>query len=116
MKFHQLPIGAGFRWRGETYRKVSPLKAAEDGSDTQRLVPRSAPVSPVDASDEPVEHRLPDVLDRADLEAALAQCGAALARALDLSEPPLTGEQRAALQQAHARALADLIARLAKRG
>jgi hypothetical protein len=50
MKFHQLPLQARFRYQGKVYRKVSPLQAHCEADATQRLVPRSAVVAPLDAA------------------------------------------------------------------
>lgn len=49
MKFPQLPVGQYFRWQGERYCKAGPMTAhASDGS--QRLIPHSARVEPLDAA------------------------------------------------------------------
>ncbi len=49
MKFHQLPLQARFRYQGKIYRKVSPLQAHCEEDATQRLVPRSAVVAPIES-------------------------------------------------------------------
>lgn len=49
MKFPQIPVGQYFRWQGERYCKAGPMTAhARDGS--QKLIPRSAQVEPLDAA------------------------------------------------------------------
>jgi hypothetical protein len=45
MKFHQLRPGQRFQWQGETFEKLNPLLACSTESGTQRMVPRSTPVS-----------------------------------------------------------------------
>lgn len=113
MKFHQLRPGARFRYRGKILRKVSPLKAASDGDDTQLLVARSAEVVLVDEGGEPLPQRLPDTLPRASVEAALEQFFATCARATTRIDPPLSDIQQAQLAQAFNAAGQDLLAQLA---
>jgi hypothetical protein len=49
MKFAQLQIGQRFRYQDKVYRKATPLMAAIDGEDRQKLIPRSAVIEPMDA-------------------------------------------------------------------
>lgn len=49
MKFHQLPLGARFEFQGERYRKSAPLLATAETSGTQRVIPRSAVISPLES-------------------------------------------------------------------
>ena len=69
MKFHQLPIGARFRFRDAIMCKVSPLKAVNEADGTHRLVPRSAQVQRLGDDDLPAA-QLPMQLDGASVEAA----------------------------------------------
>ena len=50
MKFTQLQIGQRFLYQGKTYRKATPLMADLVDREGQRLIPRSAPVEPLDAA------------------------------------------------------------------
>lgn len=47
MKFSQLPIGTLFRYQEHSYCKISPLAASRDDGG-QRMIPRSATVSPAE--------------------------------------------------------------------
>ncbi|RMG34367.1 MAG: hypothetical protein D6720_09580 [Gammaproteobacteria bacterium] len=78
MKFGQLPIGRRFLYRGDEYLKVSPLQAQRPGEDRQRLIPRSAPIEPLESTDPPAPVddapidplRLAEVMDRLGAEIA----------------------------------------------
>ena len=115
MKFHQLRPGARFRLHGGIYRKISPLKATNEADDSQRLVPRSTEVTPLDASDQPAVTELPETLSRASVEAALHDLTTACLRAVECSDPPPSASQRAQLEQAFAHARSDILVRLAMR-
>lgn len=52
-KFHQLRPGQRFQWQGETYEKINPLLARSLESGTQRLIPRSTAVTPLDGATVP---------------------------------------------------------------
>lgn len=115
MKFHQLRPGARFRHQGRVYRKISPLKGAcED--DTQKLIPRSAEVVPLDSDGEPLTRQLPDTVSGAHVEAMfgrfLSDCESAVARI----EPPLNQSQRDQLLRELQAAARDLLAELAADG
>jgi hypothetical protein len=47
MKFHLLPVGEKFSYQGEVYVKAGPLTASAEQTGTNRLIPRSANVQPV---------------------------------------------------------------------
>jgi hypothetical protein len=113
VKFHQLRLGARFRYRGMVLRKISPLKAAAEVDDLQKLIPRSAEVSPLDERGEVIAQRLPDTLPGARLEAALGLFLAACEHAATRTDPALTDAQRAQLMQALQTAGHDLVVRLA---
>ena len=113
MKFHQLRPGARFRLQGTTYRKVSPLKAASEADDSQRLVPRSAEVALLDDAGNAPAATLPEDLPRARVEAALDALLAACRRATERTDPPLNEGQLVQLEQAFDAARTDILARLA---
>ena len=54
MRFPQLTIGQRFTFQGREYTKTGPLTASEEGSGSQRMIPRSAEVTLLDAAGEPV--------------------------------------------------------------
>jgi hypothetical protein len=113
MKFHQLPIGARFRYKGTEFRKVSPLKAASEGDDAPRLVARSAEVTRLDDQGESLPGRLPDTISGVAVAAALDRFLATCARATTRIEPPLEDRQRTQLAQAFNAAADDLLMQLA---
>ena len=115
MKFHQLQPGARFAWQGKTFRKVSPLKAACEDDDTQRLVPRSADVELLDSSGRRVGG-LPAQLPGSSVQAALDDMAAACRQATDRLDPPLDAERHARLMLAIEKARTDILARLAMPG
>ena len=47
MKFTQLPIGESFEYQNGRYSKVSPLIAVNLENNQQRMIPRSALVTPL---------------------------------------------------------------------
>lgn len=53
MKFFQLPMGARFEYRGQTYTKSGPLVAIKEGTGGQQLMLRSAEVRLDASGDEP---------------------------------------------------------------
>ena len=113
MKFHQLPPGAAFRYRDAIWRKISPLKAADEADGSQRLIPRSAEVGLVDEAGEPVAESLPDQLPGARVALALDGLTTACAQAATLLDPPLSAAQLDQLRSAIAAAARDARARLA---
>lgn len=54
MRFPQVAQGQRFTYQGKAYTKTGPLTASEEGSGDQRMIPRSAEVTPLDASGEPL--------------------------------------------------------------
>lgn len=113
MRFHQLRPGARFRYKEKIYRKISPLRGASETDETQKLIPRSAEVTLVDAQGQAVAARLPQSLDSGQLEAELARFAAACDQALLRLDPSLTESQRTVLQRAISSAGEDLLTRLA---
>ncbi len=57
MRFPQVPIGQRFIFQGKQYTKNGPLTATEEGSGSQRMVPRSAEVTLIDSAGHPVQER-----------------------------------------------------------
>ncbi len=55
MRFPQVAIGQRFTYQGKAYSKTGPLTASEEGSGNQRMIPRSAEVTPLDAGGEPIK-------------------------------------------------------------
>jgi len=113
VRFHQLRPGARFRYKETTYRKISPLKAASETDETQRLIPRSAEVTLVDEHGQAVTAQLPESLESGQLEAELARFRAACAQAVLRLDPTLTESQRTELQRAISAAGEDMLTRLA---
>lgn len=112
MKFHQLRLGARFRYQDKVLRKVSPLRGAGETDETQRLIPRSAEVTVLDDDGKAVAARLPDKLAGASVQAAIAQFLIACEQAINHAEPALSDVQQAQLLQAVNAAGNDLMARL----
>lgn len=114
MKFHQLRPGTRFEYRQQTYRKVSPLKAANEADGTERLFARSAEVRPLDERGEVIAG-LPAAVSGDEIERALARLVASLGEAAGLLDPPLNGQQRAALELAIGKVVDDFRADLVVR-
>lgn len=115
MKFHQLPIGARFRYRDAGYRKISPLKAHNEGDDTHKLIPRSAVVSRIaDAAANGAAPGLSGSLPGTAVETGTWRLVDDCRAALDGIEPPLDAEQRtqlvAAIEVAAQKMLSSLAA------
>ena len=115
MKFHQLPLGARFEWRNAVYRKIAPLKAANEADDEQKLVPRSAEVRRL--SDDPEQRKatppLPQALASEVVETAVWAFVDACRAGADTLQPPLDAEQRTQLAAAIELAAQQLLIRLA---
>ena len=113
MKFHQLQLGAVFRYHDAVWRKISPLKAVDEADGSHRLIPRSAEVGLAAeagrAGDETLPKRLPGPQVQAALDGLVAACAQAAARL----DPPLSPAQLEQLQRAFAAAARDARARLA---
>ena len=108
MKFHELALGTVFRYRDAIWRKISPLKAADEADGSQRLVPRSAAVEPVDEAAEPVAATLPDHLSGTRVAVALDELLAAHRQAAAVLDPPLSPAQRDQLHRAFTAAVHSL--------
>ena len=70
MKFAQLPLGARFVYRGQNYRKVSSIQAADEGGGGNKLIPRSAAVTLLDDQGAEIRREIPDTIPRAGLQLA----------------------------------------------
>ena len=113
MRFHQLQHNARFKFKGSVYRKISPLKGLNEADGVQKLVPRSAEVTPIDEHGRTVATGLPERLDSRLVDAELARFLAACDLAAQRLDPALTGVQLAQLQRALGEARQDLLTRLA---
>jgi hypothetical protein len=111
MKFHHLRPGTVFDYHGETFRKISPLKAERLDDGVQRLVPRSAEVVVLGADGGPAAPP-PSTLATRDVEAAIGHMAERLLDSTDSIDPPLLPEQRRALRQVIALARDDALGRL----
>lgn len=118
MKFHQLPLGARFAFRGATYTKVSPLKARSEADDAERLIARSAEIKRLtdDAvrSADALPGALPEMLSGADVETATWQFVDRCKQAATRLDPPLRQEQLAQLGAAIDIAAQQLLSQLAR--
>jgi len=114
VKFYQLRPDARFRYRGETYRKVSPLKAANEADDSQKLIPRSGEVTLLDRQGRAVAEELPEMLPGSRIEAAIGKFLPTCERAATHIDPPLSESQRTQLQRAISAAGHDLLIQLAQ--
>lgn len=112
MKFHHLHPGATFEYRGDTFRKISPLKAERMSDGLQQLVPRSAEVIARDADGQPLDAP-PATLRTADVERVIRRMAERLQATTDDLRPALLPAQRAALRQAIELARDDALNRLA---
>jgi hypothetical protein len=99
LKFHHLRPGARFEYNGDIYRKVSPLKGSNETDGTQRLIPRSAEIMPLDAGGEAIS-KMPESLPRTTVESVLDKLASRCVAALDTTDPALDPQQHAALKQA----------------
>ena len=107
VKFHLLPIGHAFSWRGHTLTKSGPVTAVNaDGESI--MVPRSAAVEPVAGAEDsapaatPGQRRL----------AAFEQFAEALRASIDTLEGRLQAEEMAALRADIQRLLEGFLRRL----
>ncbi|MEN8166606.1 MAG: polysulfide reductase chain A [Pseudomonadota bacterium] len=57
MRFPHLPIGQRFSFKGRTYTKTGPLTASEEESGRSRLIVKSAEVTPLELSGQPVSDK-----------------------------------------------------------
>ncbi len=96
MKFPQLPIGSRFEFEGVQYIKSGPLTATASDGSGQRLIKRSAIVTPLDGR--PTEPALQNgLLERQQVREALQTYQQ---RSEALLEGRLDEESREALQAA----------------
>ncbi len=112
MKFHQLKLGARFRYRGLLLCKVSPLMAAAETGELQTLIPRSAEIMPVDDRGRQIALTAPEALGGNRLEIELERLAEKVEQAATCTEPPLTNAQHHHLMLALRSAAQDLIARI----
>ena len=61
MKFHQLPLGQPFEYKGRQFIKASPIIAWCDESGSQQIVPRSAEVQVKRSEDAISRKQAPDI-------------------------------------------------------
>lgn len=98
MKFHQLPIGARFEFRGTAYRKLDNLKASpEDGGKTS-LVPRSAEVKSLFEQDHQREKADADLDPAQALAQLYRHCEQRLESLRDGADPGQIAEFRQSLE------------------
>lgn len=102
MKFHLLPVGHAFSWRGQTLAKSGPVTAV-NASGKSVMVPRSATVEPVaDAS-----HPAPAATPGQRRLAAFEQFAEALRASIDKLDHRLQAEEMASLRADIQRLLED---------
>lgn len=107
MKFHLLPVGHAFSWRGQTLVKSGPVTAVNT-SGKAIMVPRSATVEPVaDAA-----HSAPAATPGLNRLAAFEQFAGALRASIDALEGRLKAEEMASLRADIQRLLEDFQRRL----
>lgn len=111
MKFHQIPIGAHFDWKGEGYAKHSPVAAQRLSDGKQFIVPRSAEilVPDVPRTSEPVPAGGPDAVETA-VRDYCRRCDQGMQRLADLLPAEALAPIRKELAQAKA-ALFEILAR-----
>ncbi|MBU0499763.1 MAG: hypothetical protein KJ558_15860 [Gammaproteobacteria bacterium] len=101
MKFHLLPIGTHFDWKGEAYAKHSPIAAQRISDGKQVIVPRSAEVGTSAASQttgpEPADSR--GLID-AVIRDYCHRCDQGMQRIADLLPPEVLAPLLAELEQA----------------
>ncbi len=112
MKFTQLPLGARFVYRGQSYRKVSSIQAADEDGEVDKLIPRSAAVTLLDGQGEKISREIPDTIPRSALQDAITRFIGGVRMGLGGVEPPLNSDQAAGLNTlldtAHRTLLDDL--------
>ena len=108
-RFFELRPGARFRFRGETYVKLSTLMARHEDDGSQRLIARSATVEPLDATTCAAASELPETLPSDTARHALDVFATSLATALAPTlEPDQQARLLAAIEQARTAALDTL--------
>ncbi len=113
MKFRQLTLGRRFRYRGDIYRKDSPLQALRESDQVRRLIPRSAAITPLDADDGPEVPAPPARIGRQAVAQALGELQRELTAALARTSPALDDAQQQQLQAAIGRASERFLAHIA---
>lgn len=115
VKFNQIPANARFIYRGETYRKVSPLQGVSDSDGSRCLIPRSATVALLDEHGTEVGGELPALVPRAVVESVFDDYRRHRRSALSQIESALTDEQLSGLRTALESADRELWTQLAVR-
>lgn len=115
VKFSQIPANARFTYRGQTYRKVSPLQGVNDADGSRSLIPRSAAVALLDEHGVEVGGELPALVPRAVVENVFEDYRRRRRSALARVEPALSDEQLSDLRTALESADRELWTQLAVR-
>ncbi|MGB5198723.1 MAG: hypothetical protein WBN68_07565 [Sedimenticolaceae bacterium] len=115
MKFHQIPPGAAFRYKDTVYRKVSPLKGANEADGSHRLIPRSAEVTLLDEGGPAVPATPLDSLTSRQVTRAIEELVSAFPQIAARLDPPLSPSQFSQLEMLWTNAAQDLLTRLAIR-
>ena len=115
MKFHQIPPGAAFRYKDTVYRKVSPLKGANEADGSHRLIARSAEVTLLDEGGHAVAATPPDGLTSQQVTRAIGELLSAFPQMVAGLDPPLSPSQFSQLEQLWTNAAEDLLTGLAIR-
>jgi hypothetical protein len=113
VKFHQIPPGAAFRYRDTVYRKVSPLKGANETDGSHRLIPRSAEVTLLDEEGPAVPATPPDSLPSQQVARAIEELASAFPQIAAGLDPPLSSSQFSQLERHWINAARDVLMRLA---
>ncbi len=85
MKFQHLPIGARFEFEAKIYSKTGPLTASAEAGG-QRVIPRYADLTPLDACVPRAARKSPATLDPDKVKAAFDEFYAEAARRIDTSQ------------------------------
>lgn len=115
MKFHQIPPGAAFRYKDTVYRKVSPLKGANEADGSHRLIARSAEVTLLDEEGPAVPAMPPDSLPSQQVARAIEELVSAFPQIAAGLDPPLSPSQFSQLETRWTNAAQDVLTRLAIR-
>jgi hypothetical protein len=107
VKFHLLPIGHAFSWRGDTLTKSGPVTAV-NAAGKSIMVPRSAAVEPAAGSEDSAAAATPGQRQLA----AFEQFAEALRASIDTLEGRLQAEELASLRADIQGLLEDLLRRL----
>lgn len=97
MRFFELGPGERFSFAGHQYRKISPLQARDEADGAQRLIARSAVVTPLTATQPPPP--APDRLPGSVAVAAIEQMTAVIGAAIEAPGTGLEERGRAALRE-----------------